>query len=350
MFAIPRAAGPLARTTRSHALALPLLLALVPALLAGCSGRTSNSLAPPGLVTVDSPFSGGGDPSAFGSNARAGMPGRWQGYPLAIGNRWDYVLHARIVTYPDQGDPIVSQERARFSAEIITTGTLEGRDYFLLAEGDPSEPWPPAPQYAQRQDAEGFYEYDNSPVMRPSASGAPGTGSLAVSRTALSSHTRALAMVAQREAFERAAVHVTEKLEAMRQSLRTGKWAATEATPNELTLLRYPLRVGQEWAVRQSPFFGRIIVGEEEMQLPVGRVRAWRVRGVSELYGPEDRVHWWYGRAGLVRVHLHAEMEAVDNTGAVIGRAVAEFDQALARFSTGNPIALSKAVSPSGPR
>jgi hypothetical protein len=65
------------------------------------------------------------------------------------------------------------------------------------------------------------------------------------------------------------------------------------------------------------------------VNLPLGTLPAWKLRGTSELFGPEDRVHFWYSRLGLLRIRFHVVGDATDNTGNVIGRVVTDSDQSL---------------------
>ena len=329
MLAVPFV--PATRPPRAPFVPVALWCAILAALLTGCGGEATRSTAPAGDFGT-TPFAGAEDPMAPGAlgEARA-LHARYR-YPLAVGNHWDYVIRSRVVTIPDVGDPSTVLARTPWSAEVLGTVTAGTHEYFQVGEGDPRSAAPLVPVYLQRQDAEGFYELD-PPLTPAGVRAGPGTGPLAAAID-LAAIDRSLDGSAHHAAFARAAQRVAAKLERMRRSLGDVPAATDGAEPNELTFLRYPLQLGSRWTVRESPFFGRIVAGLDELTLPVGRVRAWRIRGVSELYGPNDRVHFWYGRAGLVRIHLRAEMDAVDDTGAVIGRVVAEYDQSLVRFTT----------------
>jgi hypothetical protein len=317
-----------ARVDPAHA----ALLLLATALLAGCSGRASSVSAPAGTFHSESPFSGTTEGSAPGVEARE-LVSRPSGYPLAVGNRWDYVRHTRLEAIPLEGEPFAENFNSRWRVEVVGTTTLGAHEYFQVAEAEPSgTTWPATAQFLQRQDAEGFYEVDASPVLLPPASG---------TAAALAALERSLAASPHRAAFARAAARIAERLERVRGELVGRGFGTTAAEPNELIMLRYPLRTGQSWLVRTFPRFGREIVGQDELILPVGRVRAWRVRGFSELYGPRDRVFFWYGRAGLVRVHHTFEMEAFDLNGNPVGRVIGDFDQSLVRVSLQAPLGPS---------
>lgn len=314
---------------RASCILVALLLASLATSLTGC-GRSTLATDPGGGSEGVTPFSGLDDPVAGDviQNARIRGPYR---YPLAVGNHWDYLIRARVVTIPDVGEPTTVFNRSPWSAEVVGTEIRGAHEYFLVWEGDPRSAAPTLPQFFQRQDDEGFYELDVPPAasdLRADAGGQPLAAT--IDFVALDA---SLAGRPHGEALARAARSVVAKLERMRRSLGTLPAATAGAEPNELTFLRYPLQVGAQWTVRESPFFGRIVTGQDDLLLPVGRVRAWRIRGVSELYGPNDRVLFWYGRPGLVRTRVHAEGEATDDAGNVIGRVVADFDQALVRVS-----------------
>ena len=328
MLAISRARDARARTMRVPLVPFAIVVLSLALSVAGCGGHSSDTTAPTSAFQTESPFSGGGSPNS--PSTGQGTARGQSDYPLAIGNRWDYVLAARIETFPTNGSPSASNETGKWRAEVTQRTTVGGREYFSVEEGDPDNSWPPS-VFLQREDSEGLFEYDYGPIMLSRAPASPGADPLAVTRSALAAHQRSLAGTLHQAAFALAVSRVTEKLARMHQLLSEGALATTEPAVNEITLLRYPLRAGASWTVRTSPFFGRVVVGQDEMVLPVGRVRAWRVQGVSELFGSDDRVYFWYGRAGLVRTHLHAVSEATDEYGNPIGQAIGEFDQSLAQ-------------------
>ena len=56
---------------------------------------------------------------------------------------------------------------------------------------------------------------------------------------------------------------------------------------------------------------------------------AWSIRISSELSGPDDHVHVWYGRAGFLKLVAHFESDATDPDGNVIGRFIADESEDL---------------------
>lgn len=313
---------------RASSIFAALFLASLASSLTGC-GRSTMATNPADGFEGVTPFSSQDDPFATDVIRNGGRIRGPYRYPLALGNHWDYVIRARVVTIPDVGEPTTLFHRSPWNVEVVGTDIRGAHEYFKVWESDPRSAAPTIPQYFQRQDDEGFYELDVPPAasaLRADAGGQP-----LVSTVDLAALDASLAGRPHGEALVRAARQVVAKLERMRWSLATQPAATAGAEPNEITFLRYPLEVGAQWTVRSSPFFGRIVTGQEELLLPVGRVRAWRIRLVSELYGPNDRAVFWYGRPGLVRTRVHVESEATDEFGNVIGRAVADFEQVLVR-------------------
>ena len=323
MLAIPRSPDARARTMRVRFVLLALFSWSIAMLSCGCGGHASDTTAPTSAFQTDSPFAGG---SASPNRRQAGGLSE---YPLATGNRWDYILAARVEVFPPYGGPSASNEMGKWRAEVLGPTSVNGREYWSVQESDPEVG--AGPVYLERVDADGLFEYDNPPTLSPVAAPASMADPLAVTRRALAAQQRSLAGSAHEAALARAATNVTEKLVRMRALIAGRALATTEPAVNEIVLLRFPVRAGGAWTVRTEPRFSRVVVGQDEMVLPVGRVRAWRVQGLSELFGAEDRAYFWYSRAGLVRMHLHVVVEATDEYGNPVGKAVGEFDQSLAQ-------------------
>ena len=77
-------------------------------------------------------------------------------------------------------------------------------------------------------------------------------------------------------------------------------------------LLVMPLRLGASWAVSPGPHTppSRSVLALEEVAVPAGRFQAFRVKTANPLYHLWQEQHW-YGTPGLVKYFLHAEL-AVD--------------------------------------
>jgi hypothetical protein len=244
-------------------------------------------------------------------------------YPLAVGNHWDYHIRTvnQITTAAGPQPPVVEEQP--LADEITGTQTIDGRDYFLQSEFDPRLPLPNGSVFNLRGNRFGLFELDSPQAQQGLATDAQSDHDAA----ALSAYVdRAVADPAQRAAFRRAAAEVAAKLAAARLRLAGQR---PGAVPGEITLLSYPIYTGARWIVREDPRFARIVVGPERVNLPLGTFAAWKIRGTSELFGPEDRLLTWYSRLGLLRVRFHGIVNAADDTGAIIGQVVVDSDQSL---------------------
>ena len=199
------------------------------------------------------------------------------------------------------------------------TGT---RTYFIQAEYDPRVVGPgpgPASSFLMREDRSGLYEADQFIRATPTAA-----------TQWRASMDPAIAGTAQSAAFARAADVIAARLDlVMGNGMRRPGPGPGGPDPGELSMLRYPLRPGAHWVVRHSPLFTRTVVDRVAARLPAGVFDSWKLRGDSELFGSTDRVHFWYGRAGLLRIRFHAEAEATDEAGNSVGRLIFDQDQVL---------------------
>jgi len=264
-------------------------------------------------------------------------------YPLAVGNRWDYDIHTTTTVVTDQGaEPPVTDD-SPLAAEIVATAHIGERDYFLQSESDPRIVGATV-AFPMRGDASGLFELDRFPapagIAIDFAGGGRGT-SLAEELRAVVDRSSATA--AHRAAFERAANALAVKLAAV-GALGFGARATGGPDPDEIAVLRYPVFVGAHWIVRDSPQFARTVVGRDRLEVPAGRFSAWRIRGTSDRFGPDDRVAFWYAAEGLIRIRVHAVGEAVDDQGNLVGKVLFDSDQVLTALhlvDSGPPRALA---------
>ncbi len=277
-----------------------------------------------GVSLGDLPTLAPGRTSDLGNRARSS-------YPLAVGNRWDYAIQGRsvIITSAGPQPPVTFDESLR--AEITGTVQVGARDYFLQEESI-SEAGRAviANLFRMRQDRGGLFELDATVYPGALKGEADGAAPLAAELSAYVERT--VPDAAQRAAFQRAAATLARRVEWLTHGAR-----AAAADPGEIALLRYPLFIGAQWIVRDSPLFARTVIAREHLLLPAGSFNAWRIRGTSELFGPTDRVTVWYAGAGLVRITVHAESNATDETGNVIGREVFDSDQRLTQVHIVDP-------------
>jgi hypothetical protein len=274
--------------------------------------------------------------------------------PLAVGNRWDYLvaLTTRIVI-PGTPDGIALSEHP-WVAEVTGTEVFGGRLYHMQAEYNPLELGQPLPLrylFALRQDRSGLYNRDlvyATDAGRAGESRADDTsGEAAALRASVAS---TLAGHPQQAAFERAADALAARIARLRAAALAGRLKPGGGPgPEEISLLRYPMRAGARWVVRDSPRFTRVVEGRQSLELAAGRFVTWRIRGDSEFFGPSDIVRFWYASEGLVRMLLHTESDATDQQGNVVGRLVWESDQRLVGFSLAGPAETVARAAGEGP-
>jgi hypothetical protein len=214
-----------------------------------------------------------------------------------------------------------------WAAEIVRTAQAGDLDYFIQLESDPSTACALCgEQFWVRQSRLGLFELDNVGIRSDVT--VDGTSNDPEATDLVAYVDRTVTDPGQRAAFLRAATAVAAKL-ALVRPIPGGPRPALGAAPGEITLLSYPLYVGARWIVRESPRFARIVVGRDVVNVPLGMFPAWKIRGTSELFGPDDQVFFWYSNLGLLGVRYHVVGDAVDDTGKVIGRVVTDSDQSL---------------------
>jgi hypothetical protein len=329
---MPHFLPPVTRASRRAGLALALT-SLVAFALAGCVNQESAQSGAPGGTSIAAriiaPGPGSASPWFELGKHRAHLP-----YPLAVGNQWYYLVSARTTLTNDQGpQPPVDLQYPWLVMITGVTNGADGRLYYLQSESDPSAIGPgPVGNFFERQDRTGLFELDQSPILLS----ATGSSSAPVRRTELTSRLIATveampATAAHRDAWRRAALAIGQRLEGALHPAQFGSDAGVPIAPpvGELAMLRYPLYVGASWIVRESPRFERRVTARERLTVPAGQYTAWRIAGSSELFGPNDQATFWYGDSGLLRILVHAEAPATDNSGNVIGTMQFDSDQVL---------------------
>lgn len=281
--------------------------------LAGCSHSTDDT-AGSGL-TSDLLGVRPGDPAMDFNRSRSL-------FPLAVGNYWIYRVrtHLQII---DPAAPPPADVEASYFINISGTATYDGRDYFLQSQGDPRRGGVDV-AFPVRSSRFGLFHLE----LNHATQAASGVAPVKPQAAELSAYVdRTFTDPAKHAAYQRAAGELDAKLGLM----LGGEQARTPpgATPDELTVLSYPLYVGARWVVRKDPDLARIVEARERINLPLGTLGAWRIRNTSPAYGPNDRVHSWYSNLGMLRLRVHAETNATDSTGAIIGRVMIDSDQAL---------------------
>ncbi len=328
---------PVHRTSISLYPTFLLFLAIVTVALPGCGGEEAALTAPTGLDAVVS----------SSPDLAAAAPGETRGahneYPLEAGNWWDY---EGSLTFMVEGE---MPETDLFTREHRIWGVEElfGREYVVekrtidigTAQG-PSLSW-----IRNRQDKTGLYEADY-PITVPPAGwnpeGAEATASVswraAIDRICLPGHPGVdeRNMKAFIEARERllAKMEAVERLRATTQlSVRAGRKDGG-VLEDEITRLAYPLRPGQEWVIRDDPFFGAMVTEREKVEAPAGTFSCFRIKISSAMFGNDDTVYQWFGKEGLIGMFAHLESEMVDPSGISLGHLISEEEYFLSAFGS----------------
>jgi hypothetical protein len=265
-------------------------------------------------------------------------------YPLAVGNHWEYSIGVKATLIDNSGQQQTNSFEYPYLVDITGVMDAAARRYFVQSEYDSRIVGPgPSAEFLVRQDRTGLYNLD---ILRAAPAEAPSgaASSAALSERLVASVARMPASASNPDAYRRAALTLAERVE---YSLHPEAIAGSSGrliapAPGEITLLRYPLYVGASWIVRDSPRFARRVTGRELLDVPAGRFTAWRIAGSSELYGPNDRVTFWYGAEGLLRIQSHTEAIAVDNAGIAIGTLISDIDQVLASVRLHDPTPLGR--------
>lgn len=323
------------------------------------SPRTRKSISfVPILLLVGLTSCGRDTPTAplLGNHAslsgRASLAAAPQGafFPLAIGNRWHSVGDDRFVMTDAGGGVDGFTIHDDITRELTGTEVLFGRTYTVMKETTvqtipfESEPWISTQWIRYRQDASGLYEADVSgasePVMSSAATGPDGVRMQAA--RPLPDALRAKILPDRIDAYERAWNRLQWKVEVLNRYVASdGAARGSGVLPNEITRLVYPLRPGEEWTIRTDFFFGSVVEGIEDLDLPAGRFPAYRIRIPNEALGPEDVVRLWMGRSGQLRFQYHLEAPATDEDGNVIGSSSIDHDEVLDQISLVKPSSLT---------
>jgi hypothetical protein len=271
-------------------------------------------------------------------------------FPLTIGNRWHATADARSVLQPAGGGPPIEEfsSHSDISRELTGTEELFGRSYVILQEttvetvgnDPPSVPLTWWTRY--RQDATGLYEADAFLTQPPASSSGIGTDARVVTgpvRRQFPMGLRARLPVEQIAAYERAWNDLQDRIAAARRwSASPGsELRSTNLMSDEITRLDYPMHPGGQWTIRPDPYFASTVEGVDHLRLPAGDFPAYRIRIDSEAFGPDDSVHFWFGRSGQLQAQVHLTGIATDVDGNEIGRFVFDYREAVDVVSLAKP-------------
>ena len=252
-------------------------------------------------------------------------------HPLDIGNHWEYQNDFTYRITPiggSPGDPSVTH--SILVVDLVGMEERFGREYVVQREVDDQGY---EANFLYRQDKTGLYNAD--PVTAQAARVTRAVDPAAfVARSLPNASERVLA------AYRAAVTRVMEKESAIRLAALQGGLAPpsnaqTAAGPlaGEISVLRYPLAPSKSWHVREAPLFVKTVESQERLDLPAGSFSGWRIRIDSEFFGPNDWVHVWHGRDGMLRLEAHVEGVATDENGNVLGTVVSDQVQRMSKVS-----------------
>jgi hypothetical protein len=305
--------------------------------LSGC-GRTATPIAPADPRVPESALRA--ETGGAGGLAQGG-PSANLFYPLDLGNHWSYEHFLTLYFDPDDGPPEpafgISDQRER---ELVCVESFSGRSYIVEQQSFTGSPlwW-----VRYRQDGTGLYEADVNIAMPPDCAAETRMRRLDAESAPAAVDEAAWAAVAAHvtDPREQAALRrIQERATAIRRALGYGPAPAPITArpgdgvqPGELTRLEYPLHPGATWVIRADPRFESTVEGADALDLAVGRVPGWRIRVDNEFLGPGDRVHFWYGRSGFLKLVAHFEDVVTDPNGNRIGLMIAEDREELVDLS-----------------
>jgi len=349
---------------RSHAVlhppSSPALLALAALLLlTGCSADSRNPLRPmlqknaSRSVTPQSLAAESTDPAAAAAVERFGGAQHFQFYPLTIGNQWHYDTRNDLTVIASAtGDTTVSLMAGTQVSTIDRIQSFDGRDYFVETHVQHTDGFVDLENdVIERQDRTGLYELD--PVQPASPGRAvpsmPARPVLADPRVA-----QLRRMLGTRVSDASVAVFLDKLEHVTGAAYAAGAANIAPGGPldHEITRLAYPLLPGSHWVIRDSPRFESTVESIGFLHEPAGWFIAVRIRIDSEFFGPDDRVHVWYGPGGFLKLAAHVVGQMTDDSGNIVGVAISDFGQDLtsldlkSRFPHGPSVG---ALSPGSP-
>jgi len=330
---------------RARSVVLPAALSLVVIGVTGCSverlplvpdaSRDAASLA---VLEV------AGDPAAPVARGR-------EFFPLAPGNRWVYAGRQVLTMIPDGGDPL-PPERTRFRVRtrIVCRETIADRHYLVAREvfddgQDQMKTW-----IRWRQDRDGLYEADVPLQQPPACEGDRAAREPAAPAVTAEAMRETPGVPASDAAWAEARARAWARLDEARRLLGDGAQAlaSPEGIPSggEVTRLAYPLHDGARWWIRREARLSAHVVGHEVLDLPAGRLPAWKVRLRAPWFGPGDRLVMWVGRQGFLKQHIEVTATAEEPPGTPIGIVHLREVRELKRYELAGPGIADAAPEP----
>jgi hypothetical protein len=303
--------------------------------MGGCAGPLDPATRP--IVATGNGQEPSASTSTNGETGTGGIVSKGGFYPLQIGNRWTHRREQVIRIVPNDGENLpVATSVSETQREILCAQSFGGVPYVVERATEYGTSGTYLAWNFYRQSTTGLYELDILGTDPPPCQGAAVNGPRQSAAPVLIDERVIADLVAARPVPERAAYQVAlRRLHERMTALDIIRRPPEPAMPGELTRLRYPLERKLRWVVRDDPNFRltAVVDGADVLDLPPGRLRGFRIRFETDRLGPADVILFWYGRQGYLQFVGHAEVDAVDNQGIVIGRAVLDERDALVDLS-----------------
>ena len=236
-------------------------------------------------------------------------------YPLSLGNRWTYRETNHLVFVPTGGaaQPPVD-DVGTVDVDMTCTQSLDGLDYSIEHSVSRYPTYTSESWIHYRQDRGGLYRADGGiftpPPCAVSGPAARLMGSPSLADRVIAAHPS--------YAIDRSSLERLDARRAAVEQLLSGR--ASRAFGTEYTILRYPLRPGASWTLRDDLALVATVEALEVVAVPAGRFNVYRVRLDNPgVYGPNESVTLWYDRHGVVKTVSHFEGPLNDVSGNVIG-------------------------------
>jgi hypothetical protein len=293
---------------------VPVLVLAVCVQIAACRYDAPFDSNRGAIARVAAPYSNAADPE---------NPGQY--FPLSELNLWAYETKMVSIVNEDGSPPETVQTTLIEIRQIVGKFDIGDRAYFEernTTQGHPESAF----SLFLRQDGSGLHESETLPadVARPASHATNARASRPDVELLLEGLDRSMGLKiaeSRHPAAMRAAWRSTRsKVDAL-WNLRPASVASEvlrarpEGVTEELLRLRYPLRPGQSWVIRQDPLYTAIVDGVGTFPAHKGKVPTRSIRIRSELFGADDVVHQDVSTIGFTGLRAHVVGQGVDENG-----------------------------------
>jgi hypothetical protein len=272
------------------------------------------------VARVAAPYSNAADPE---------NPGQY--FPLSELNLWAYETKTLVVTSEEGSPPETTQVTETEIRQIVNRFQIGNDTYYeerSTVQGHPESAF----SIYLRQDGSGLYERESAFAVASHPRDAERMAATEANPRSPQQDAHVLEQLgrtmeaaiakSRHPAAMRAAwMETRTKIEALWGTRATtssggvGLRARPEGVTEELQRLRYPLRLGQSWIIRQSPLFTAAVDGVGTFSAHKGSVPTRSIRIRSELFAPEDVVHQDVSPIGFTGLHARLNSQGTDENG-----------------------------------